>query len=78
MKETEKQLDILLSKAGQFNNYQFQVTFLFLIQLTCAEFFNQSLPFLEREPYVFVNGSKSASYSSVNFFISIPTTPHFF
>ena len=60
MKETEKQLDILLSKAGQFNNYQFQVTFLFLIQLTCAEFFNQSLPFLEREPYVFVNGSKDS------------------
>ena len=58
MKETEKKLDILLAKAGQINNYQFQVTFLFLIQLTCAEFFNQCLPFLERGPYVFVNDSK--------------------
>ena len=60
MKETEKKLDILLAKAGQFNNYQFLVTFLFLIQLTCAEFFNQSLPFLEKGPYVFVNNTKES------------------
>ena len=60
MKETEKKLDILLEKAGQINNYQFQVTFLFLIQLTCAEFFNQCLPFLERGPYVYINNSKES------------------
>ena len=57
MKETDQKLDILLAKAGQINYYQFQVTILFLIQLTCAEFFNQCLPFLERSPYVFINNS---------------------
>ena len=60
MKETDQKLDQLLSKAGQINNYQFQVTILFLIQLTCAEFFNQCLPFLERAPYVFINESKES------------------
>ena len=60
MKETDQKLDILLAKAGQMNNYQFQVTFLFLIQLTCAEFFNQCLPFFEKSPYVFVNNSKES------------------
>ena len=60
MKETDQKLDILLEKAGQINNYQFQVTFIFLIQLTCAEFFNQCLPFLERGPYVYINGSKKS------------------
>ena len=60
MKETDQKLDILLAKAGQLNTYQFQVTILFLIQLTCSEFFNQCLPFLERTPYVFVNDSKES------------------
>jgi hypothetical protein len=60
MKETEKKLDILLAKAGQIGNYQFQVTFLFLLQLTCAEFFNQCLPFLERSPFVYINDSKES------------------
>ena len=60
MKETDQKLDILLAKAGQMNYYQFQVTILFLIQLTCAEFFNQCLPFLEKSPYVFVNNSKES------------------
>ena len=60
MKETDQKLDQLLAKAGQLNNYQFQVTILFLIQLTCAEFFNQCLPFLERAPYVFVKHSKES------------------
>ena len=60
MKETERKLDILLEKAGQINNYQFLVTFLFLIQFTCADFFNQCLPFLERMPYVYVNNSKES------------------
>ena len=60
MKETDQKLDLLLAKAGQINNYQFQVTFLFLIQFTCAEFFNQCLPFLERVPYVYINHSKES------------------
>ena len=60
MKETEKKLDILLAKAGQIGSYQFQVTFLFLLQLTCAEFFNQCLPFLERSPFVYLNDSKDS------------------
>ena len=60
MKEADQKLDILLAKAGQMNYYQFQVTILFLIQLTCAEFFNQCLPFLEKSPYVFVNNSKES------------------
>ena len=60
MKETEHKLDILLEKAGQTNNYQFLVTFLFLIQFTCTEFFSQCLPFLERVPYVFIDGSKES------------------
>ena len=60
MKETEHKLDILLSKAGQMNSYQIQVTFLFLIQLTCGEFFNQCLQFFEKSPYVFVNNSKES------------------
>lgn len=60
MKETDQKLDILLAKAGQMNNYQFQVTIIFLIQLTCAEFFNQCLPFLERAPYVYINNFKES------------------
>ena len=60
MKETDQKLDILLAKAGQLNNYQFQVTFLFLIQLTCSEFFNQCLPFLEKWPYVYIKNSKES------------------
>ena len=60
MKETERKLDILLEKAGQINNYQFLVTFLFLIQFTCADFFNQCLPFLERWPYIYINNSKES------------------
>lgn len=60
MKETEHKLDILLEKAGQTNNYQFLVTFLFLIQFTCTEFFSQCLPFLERVPYVFIDDSKES------------------
>ena len=60
MKETNEKLDILLDKAGQINNYQFQVTFLFLIQLTCAEFFNQCLPFLEKGPYVYIDSSEES------------------
>ena len=60
MKETDQKLDILLAKAGQMNNYQFQVTFIFLIQLTCAEFFNQCLPFLERAPYVYTKYFKES------------------
>ena len=60
MKETDQKLDVLLAKAGQMNNYQFQVTFLFLIQLTCADFFNQCLPFLEKWPYVYVDNSKES------------------
>ena len=60
MKETEHKLDILLEKAGQANNYQFFVTFLFLIQFTCTEFFSQCLPFLERVPYVFIGDSKES------------------
>ena len=60
MKETDQKLDLLLAKAGQINNYQFQVTIMFLIQLTCAEFFNQCLQFLERAPYVFIDNSKES------------------
>ena len=60
MEEKNKKLDILLSKAGQLNYYQFEVTILFLIQLITAEFFNQCLPFLERAPYVFINNSSES------------------
>ena len=60
MKEKDKKLDVLLSKAGQMNIYQFQVTLLFLIQLTCAIFFDQCLPFLERGPYVFLDDSEES------------------
>ena len=60
MKEKDKKLDVLLSKAGQMNIYQFQVTLLFLIQLTCAIFFYQCLPFLERGPYVFLDDSEES------------------
>lgn len=60
MKETDQKLDLLLEKAGQINNYQFFVTFLFLVQFTCTEFFSQCLPFLERVPYVFINNSKES------------------
>ena len=60
MKETDQKLDALLAKAGQISNYQFQVTFIFLLQLTCAEFFNQCLPFLERAPYVYTKNHKES------------------
>ena len=60
MKEAEKKLDVLLDKAGQMAYYQFKVTLLFLIQLTCAEFFNQCLPLLERSPFVYIKDSKES------------------
>ena len=60
MKEINQKLDIILAKAGQINNYQFLVTFIFLSQLICAEFINQCLPFLERGPFVFIDDSKSS------------------
>ena len=60
MKEINQKLDIILAKAGQINNYQFLVTFIFLSQLICAEFINQCLPFLERGPFVFIDDSQSS------------------
>ena len=61
MKEIDKKIDIILEKAGQINGYQFLVTFIFLIQLICVEFINQSLHFLERVPFVFINDSKKST-----------------
>ena len=57
---TNQKLDIILAKAGQINNYQFLVTFIFLSQLICAEFINQCLPFLERGPFVYIDDSQSS------------------
>ena len=58
MKEIDKKIDFILEKAGQINSYQFLVTFIFLIQLICVEFFNQGLSYLEKVPFVFINGSE--------------------
>ena len=60
MKQTNEKLERLLNKAGQMNNYQYFVIFVFLIQIACADFFNQCLPFLERGPYVYIENSNES------------------
>ena len=61
MKEIDRKLDVILEKAGQINNYQFLVTFIFLIQFVCTGFIHQCLPYMEKVPFVFIDSSKRST-----------------
>ena len=58
MKLIQNKLDIIFSKAGQYNKYQFIIIILFTLQLTCSQFFHNNFSYLTSRPFIKINNTE--------------------
>ena len=58
MKEIQRKLDYLFTKAGQYNKYQFIIVTLFFFQFICSQFFHNNFPYLIARPFIEINNKE--------------------
>ena len=57
MKVIQKKLDLIFSKAGNYNKYQIIITILFTLQLACSQFFHNNFSYLTSRPFILINNT---------------------
>ena len=53
----QKKIDILFTKAGQYNKYQFSIVILFFFQFVCSQFFHNNFSNLISRPFINLNNT---------------------